>query len=751
MGKFSELVIKLRWLILVLVVALSGFFAFQLKHLQVDSNIVDALPQSDTVVQLFKEVGERFGSNEIGLVIIEHEENIFLPSPLGHVRQIADTLSQMPGIVRVTSLTNLTNFNTEGDNFEVDDIINEWPENEEDAIALRDKITKDQMVVGTLVSADGKAAIVLFNFESGSDVKATTSAVRQKIESMDLPEGIFFAGSTFLTGYVADIIGTDMARLLPIAFLLIAAILFLSFKNTRGVILPILTAGLAILWAVGTFVLLGFKLSMVSNNVPIIVLAVGSAYAIHVVNKINQSLEQDVSKAIVGSLKVIALPVLLTALTTMVGFLSFVFGAYLSMIMDFGVLAALGTFYAALLALVFIPSLLSLFSKGGQRKPEVDIRERKPLMYRYILDPIYQLIIEHPKKIIWVWIGLLVIGLFGISKIERSVSVADYFRSDHPAYQADRLMEAKFGGSKPVFVVYKGDVQSPELLADMAEFGDYLLESPYVTSTQSIADVVTKLYRALGGETDIPEEKAHVEQLWFMLGQQDLGQLVTEDLDQALLLAKFNNYGQAHIEEFETYVQEYLDEHPTTEYTIDITGMPYVNAQLDKSLVKSQFTSLLVAVILVVALVSLIFGSFREGLFASIPIAATIIVLYGVMGLTGIPLNVVTVLVASVAMGIGIDYSIHYISQFNLSLQRGFELNNAVGSAIMGSGKAILINFISVSAGFLILVFSDLMPMVYFGMLIALSMFGSSMGALTLLPAILLIGKKKKLIKEVIK
>jgi predicted RND superfamily exporter protein len=176
--------------------------------------------------------------------------------------------------------------------------------------------------------------------------------------------------------------------------------------------------------------------------------------------------------------------------------------------------------------------------------------------------------------------------------------------------------------------------------------------------------------------------------------------------------------------------------------------MPYVNAQLDRSLVSSQLTSLLIAIVLVIALVSLIFRSIAEGIYAGIPIIATIAVLYGVMGITGIPLNVVTVLVASVSMGIGIDYAIHYIAHFNDALQRGYELESAVEEAMMISGKAILINFISVSAGFLMLVFSDLMPMVYFGSMIGLSMLGSSMGALTLLPAILLLNKKKNIIKE---
>jgi predicted RND superfamily exporter protein len=114
------------------------------------------------------------------------------------------------------------------------------------------------------------------------------------------------------------------------------------------------------------------------------------------------------------------------------------------------------------------------------------------------------------------------------------------------------------------------------------------------------------------------------------------------------------------------------------------------------------------------------------------------------MGLTGIPLNIVTVLVASVAMGIGIDYSIHFISHFNHSIDKGLSINDSIHEAITVSGKAIFINFISVSAGFLVLVFSDLMPMVYFGLLIALSMLGSSMGALTLLPSILILTKRKK-------
>jgi predicted RND superfamily exporter protein len=305
-------------------------------------------------------------------------------------------------------------------------------------------------------------------------------------------------------------------------------------------------------------------------------------------------------------------------------------------------------------------------------------------------------------------------------------------------------MNEEFGGSKSVFVVFNGDMQSPELLNMMLETEEYMKNSPYISSTQSIANVVARLNRAMGDSTDIPDNEDQVSQLWFLIGQQEsINRLVSPDLDKGIIIAKYIDNGTNNINDFRRYMQKFFRENASGDYSIQITGMPFINARLDESLLKSQITSLSLAIVLVLALVSLMFGSLREGLFASIPIIATIAILYGIMGLTGIPLNVVTVLVASIAMGIGIDYSIHFVSHFNHTLKHHKEVLPAIDETILVSGNAIMINFISVSAGFLVLVFSQLVPMIYFGILIALSMLGSSMGALTLLPSIILLRGKK--------
>lgn len=172
--------------------------------------------------------------------------------------------------------------------------------------------------------------------------------------------------------------------------------------------------------------------------------------------------------------------------------------------------------------------------------------------------------------------------------------------------------------------------------------------------------------------------------------------------------------------------------------------MPQVYVRMDKSLINSQFSSLFIAIVVVLILVGFILRSVQKGIFATIPIVSTIIILFGFMGATGIHLDVATVLVASIALGIGIDYSIHIITHFSHSLKENENAEKALEDTILISGKAITINVLSVTAGFLILIFSKLVPLQHFGMLVALSMVGSGLGALTLLPALLVLTYRKK-------
>ncbi len=715
--------------------------------MQINSDIVSALPDDDPDAALFKKIGQEFGGNKIGMIILEAED-IFSNDVIYDVKKLTDSLALIDGIASVTSITNIIDIKGDEFGFEIGKLINEYslPYSDVELLQLKERVFSKDMFRGVVVSEDGTATLIMFKLTDGADLQLVGRAIIDKAESLQLKEKLYYAGMPMMVTAISELISDDLIKLLPLAFLVIAIILFFSFRSLRGVILPLLSAAIAIIWTLGIMVLSGYKMTMVTNNIPILLLAVGSAYTIHVINKINQVKESDPRKAITIALSYIFIPVTLAAITTIIGFISFVFGAYLSMIKDFGIFTAVGTFLSALLALFFAPAVIYAFSLKKRKTEKESATLRKSLLSTYLLLPLKNLLFKHPKYTLTTWTVLIIISAAAIFLIKRSVDAKDYFKLDNPAWQAEEIMLEKFGGSKPIFISFKGDIHNPEVLKTMLKTEKKLKENPHIFTTQSIADLIVEMNDALGEGRRIPDEREKIEQMWFLLeGNDILKQMVSEDLDEGLIISKFASADIKEKEKFKREMELFIQENSSQDYEITYTGMPFIEMKMDQSLLTSQIRSLLIAILAMIIIVGVILRSFPTGFYATAPIIAAIMVLFGVMGISGIPLNIVTVLVASIALGIGIDYSIHVISHFNHSIRNGKTLDEALEDTIMISGKSIFINVISVSAGFSVLIFSEMVPLQYFGILMALSMVGSGLAALTLLPVILILAHRRRL------
>jgi hypothetical protein len=719
---------------------------YQLKNLQINADIINSLPDDDHDAVLLKEIGEKFGSNNMGIIILE-TDNVYQTKVLEDVRAITDTLAMIEGILSVTSLTNIINIRADEYGFEIGRLVDEYdiPTTPEALESLKQNVLANEMYKGSIVSEDGTSTLIIFTLKDGGDVQSIARKVIDKTETLAMSGNVYYIGSPMLVTYISDLMRRDLVRLLPFAFLLIAIVLLLSFKSIAGVVYPLLTAIIAIIWSIGIMSLLGIKMSMISNNIPIILLAVGTAYTIHVVNRVNQIEETDRKRAIRSALAYVMIPVMLSAITTMIGFVSFIFGAYLKMILDFGIFTALGTFFACLLSIFFIPALLALFSPKSRSKSPVLKKISKSYLSDNFLMPLHLLLFKHPRYVLVTWSILILISIGGVFLIKRNVDIKDYFKNDNPTRKAENIMFEKFGGTKPIFVMVKGDMQDPDVLKKMIETGDYMEQNPDIYTTQSIADLISEINFVLSGVREIPDERDKVEQIWFLLeGNETVQRLVSEDLREGIIMSKFKSPDNNAKKKFAGYMKAFIKKHSTDKCQIEITGMPFVDITMDRSLLNSQFASITIAIFFVIIIVGLLLRSFASGIYAAIPIISAIIILFGVMGIAGISLNIATVLVASVALGIGIDYSIHIISHFNQIYKVAGDAKKAIEETIMISGKAIIINVISVSAGFIILIFSEMVPLQYFGFLIMLSMIVSSLGAMTLLPVILILVHRKK-------
>jgi len=741
--KFSKNILANKWLIIVLVCLGTLFFGNELKKLQIDADIVRSLPDDDVDARLLKKIGENFGSNNMGVIILE-TENIYQPSVIEHIQLITDTLSEISGISSVSSLTNIINIKGSDYGIEIGKLVDEYelPKTALEFEKLRNNILNNPMYKGSIVSEDETASLIVFNIENEANVNLIAKEVIEKTTALKIPEKLYYIGSPMLVTYISDLMRKDLTTLLPIAFLVIAIILLLSFRSVSGVILPLLIAVVSIVWSLGSMAFLGIKMSMISNNIPIIILAIGSAYTIHVINRVNKvRLEEQHSDTIKTALVYVFIPIMLAALTTIIGFISFIFGSYLDMIVDFGIFTALGTLFACLLSIFFVPAILSVlnFKNKTSKAPKDD-----SFITNYLLQPLHQLIAKKPKTVLLIWLLLIGFSVANLFSIRRSVDIQEYFKRDNPTRLAEQIMVEKFGGTKPIFVYFKGNMQSPAVLKKMLETSAYMEESPEVYTSMSIAKLIDEINYNFTNSRTFPQEIEQIEQLWFLLdGNEVLPRFVNEELTEGIIISKFKSPDNKSKIEFAKYMNRFIAENSTEECQIQITGMPFVDITMDQSLINSQFGSIAIAIFFVIVLVGGILRSLKSGFFAAIPIIATIILLFGFMGLTGISLNIATVLVASVALGIGIDYAIHIISHFKTSFKKNNDVYAAVQESILVSGKAIIINVFSVSAGFLVLVFSDMVPLQYFGLLIALSMVSSCLGALTLLPSLLILMNKK--------
>jgi len=747
MNKLAEGIVKLKWLIIIVVIVLTAFLGYQIKDLKINSDIISSLPDDDPVALLYKNIGKEFGGNDIGMIIIETDD-VFKKAVIESVKQITDTLRVLDGISTITSLTNILDIRGSEWGIEIGTLLDEYdlPDSKAELDALKEKVFSKDMYKGTIVSEDGTSTLIIFTLLDGADKQAVAEKIKEKTSELDIPEKLYFGGLPFMMNDIASLIASDIIRLIPITFFLIAFILFLGFKSTRGVILPMLTAALSVIWVLGTMVLSGYELSMISNITPIILLAVGSAYTIHVINRINTTFDQDRKKALTKALAYITIPVILAALTTMVGFVSFIFGAYLEMIRDFGLFTALGVFFALLLSIFFVPAIISALSMDkSSKRIERNGKKKHSILNDIILSPLNDLLHKHPKYILSVWGIVMLVSIIGVFFIQREVNMAEYFKKDNPTRVTEDIMQEKFGGSQPVFVVFHGDVQSPDVLQMMIKTENYMKEFPAIDRTQSIADLVEEMNDVMGEGKKIPDVRAKIENLWFLLDGQDImPQLVSDELDKAIIQSKLASNDSKVLNDFIAYMDDFVTENSTDECEIEVTGMPSVYSQLDKSLINSQMSSLVIAIIMVLLIVGLILRSPIKGVFAAIPIVVTITILFGFMGATGIPLDVATVLVASVALGIGIDYSIHIITHFSHVYKETGELYKSMEETILISGKAIVINVLSVATGFLVLIFSEMVPLQNFGILVAMSMIGSGLGAITLLPVIIILYYRKK-------
>ncbi len=733
----DKLIIRYRKAVILITLILTVFFGYFIKDIKVDPDIMHYLPKKDKAAILYSRVGKLYGGTDIVMVAVE-TDNIFNKKTLEQIKQITDSLKTITEIGSVTSLTDVIDIKSNEDGIEIGKLIDEnnLPKSQQQLDSLKKYIFSKDMYKGALISQDATATLIIAKIIDGSNKEHAVSMIKSKIKSIKLPDTvkIFYGGQAILTAEVGSIVLKDMSFLGPIAFLMIALIILISFRKGKNLLIPLLTVLIAIIWTFGIISLLHFELTLITSIIPVMLLAVGSGWPIHIINRLNAETDSDRKSALNKALNYVALPVSVAATAAMIGFLTFVFGSYLTMIQQFGIFSALGIFIALILSLTFTPALIFSLDKKTETT-ELHIKQDKKSFLDSFLLKITDLISYRPLYIIIPWSVVFIISLVGITKIERKSDMIEYFKKNTETRKSEKLLQKKFSGSQTLYVSVKGDVQSPEMLNTMKQIQRFMEKNPYIKKTQSVADLIEEMNNAMGEGKKIPEEKAKIEQLWFLLqGQEIMTQLVNDSLNEGLVQANLSTSELRTIVQFIESLNQYIKQFHS--FKIEISGMPMIISKIDESIVKSQRRSLCLAIFLAFILVTIVFKSLKKGLYSIVPMISSVIVLYGFMGWAGIPIDIATVLVGSIGVGVG-DYVIHILSGYNFYYELYSDSNFALKESLKISGRAVIINAMSVSAGFIVLILSNLVPLQNFGTIVPITLLSSALAAITLLPIII--------------
>ncbi len=745
MGKFAEFVAKYRWFIIFSVSVLTLFFAYSLKNLKINSDFVSYLPESDEAVRLAKYIGNKYGGNLTAIVAIETDD-VFKVETLKKIYELTEKLKNVDGVSYVTSLANIIDIKGTEEGIEIGKLIEVVPESEEDLKQLKDYVLSKDLYKN-IVSRDAKVTLIMCKLQEGVDKVKVAREIKKIVESEELNEKVYYGGLPFQMIDMNKLIIDDLKLLSPLVGIVIILVLFLSFRNLRGIVLPFLSVVISTIWTLGVMSILKVPLTIISNTIPVILMAVGSAYGIHIVKKFGEDVDiinpKERAKITITE---VGKAVFFAGVTTVAGFLSFVWGSYLIMIREFGIFTGVGVLFAMLISLALIPSILSVLKPERKTDRVLKAHDRK------FPSKLARLILKTRYLIFAFSVIVVIIGAIGIFKITREVSILEYFKPETNVRATEEMLKRNFGGSLPLYILVKGDIQDPEVLRKMKDVEDFLKSLEDVHNPQSIVDVIEEMNYVMGEGRKIPDTREKVSNLIFLVeGEEIFEQLVSPDKDEAVIQAMVTYASSTKISELVKKIQKHFDTISAGNDFVKFeqTGMPLIYKHLDDAIIRSQIQSLILALIFIFLIMFAQLKTFWGGLIGIVPVTLTIILVYGFMGYYNIPLDIATVLIASVSLGIGIDYSIHFMNRLKIELNESSSLEEAVGKVLGTTGVAILINVLSVSLGFIVLIFASVIPLQRFGIMILLTMFLSGGAALILLPAIILTFKPKFLKKEV--
>lgn len=743
---------------LLTIAGLAAFVPQMHKDTSADAFIAD----DDPVVVYREQVREIFGLEDpiVIAVINDGPEGIFNPGSLALVDELTRGVAGLSNVDpdRVTSLATESNIVGTFDGMEVSDFYEPYPSTQTRANEIRAAIGDFPLYQGALVARNGNATLVVAELLNQDAAQSTYEEILALVDATpsNTDDSVHVAGEGAVAGYLATYIDRDATRLNPLAALVITIVLLIAFRTYIGALLPNIIVLGTLAATFGSMAAFGVSFYVITNGLATILIGIAVADSIHIMSQVyeEQAREPSLSLTREGRREITQRamgrmwkPITLTTITTIAGFAGLWLGAEMPPMKFFGAFAAVGVAAAWFYSIFFLPAALTLFPlKESKLFRTANVNDR----YGAGLKRLGSAALRKPVLTLAVAAVITIVGIAGTSRVIVQESQIENFQKDEPIYIADKEINRRMDGTNFLDIVIETNepeaLYRPDHLRRIEALQDYVEQFPAVRGSTSVVDYIKQMHKAVNENRNeyyaIPDDEFLIAQLFLLYSASGDPDDFEEEIDTDYSLAnvRFNLHLADHqmLAEIVPLIQRYVEtEFNNNEITANLSGRVTVNHTWLKTIGDNHVRSLLLSLVFVWIAAAIVFRSMLAGALALIPVGMALLLVYAVMGFSGIWLGVGTSMFAAIAIGLGIDFSIHTLDRMKeLMMNRQGTYDERLADLFPSTGRALFFNFAALGFGFLVLTTSEVPPLVSFGILVAVAVSASFAASMTILPAI---------------
>ncbi|MBI1823815.1 MAG: MMPL family transporter, partial [Nitrospirae bacterium] len=766
MKTYIEFILKYRKFVIAITILVTLFLGFQIRNLHVVIDPNTNLPQDHPYVITTNKIEKWFSSKNIIVIgVTPNRGDAFQHDVLEKVKEMTTSLMSTQGIVKENVLSIAASkakwIKGTADGMEVKPFLDEKiPESPEALETLRNRIRSNPIFYNLIISKDERTASIIIELK---DPKNGYQEIMGKIRAIVDPQRDttvdIAVGGWPVYGAEFERYSQRMGFLFPLAVLLIGLIHYEAFRTFQGLILPLVTSLLAVVWGVGIMGLSGVPMDAFNASTPILILAVAAGHAVQILKRYYEEYhrlrqttlltpEEASQKAISESMLRIGYVMLTAGMVAVLGFFSLIVFK-MTVIKTFGIFTGLGILCALILEMTFIPSLRSLLPPPKERE---EIREREERIWDRVTASFAQWITSPSRWKIYLFAGMfLVVGLVGMFRVTIENANKQYFSKNLDFQKEDARLNEQLGGTADFHILVEGGeedaIKNPKILKAMDDTEQFLNQQPYVGKTISLADFIKRMNQAMNGDDPkfavIPDSQELISQyllLYSMSGDPlDFDSYVDNGYQNAEIKGFLKTDNSVYLQKLVSKLNPFMSTafRQNGRVRVSVGGGAPSGAAMNEVIVQGKILNVLQIGGVIYLISSLVFRSFFAGFFVLVPLLLAAVGNFAIMGYGGIRLNIGTSVILAMTVGIGTDYAIYLIYRLREEIERGGDIDRAFQIALTTAGKGVLYVATAVSIGYGVLLFSfGFYIHLWFGMLTAAAMFFSSFAALTILPAL---------------